>query len=77
MATRQALNLNLLLFMIPGVGEWLYTRLRRDPQAAYDTLRPYYADLEGMAQADRDFLFQRVNERVWSDKQKARRTHKV
>jgi pimeloyl-ACP methyl ester carboxylesterase len=69
-ATRQALNLVLLLFMIPGVGEWMYTRLRRDPQAAYDTLRPYYADLAGLPQADRDFLFQRVNERVWSDRQR-------
>jgi pimeloyl-ACP methyl ester carboxylesterase len=69
-ATGQALNLQLLLFMIPGVGEWLYNRLRRDPLEAYDTLRPYYADLDGLAQADRDFLFQRVNERVWSDKQR-------
>ena len=69
-ATRQALNPRLLLFMIPGIGEWMYTRLRRDPAAAYDTLRPYYADLDGMAEADTDFLFQRVNERVWSDRQK-------
>jgi pimeloyl-ACP methyl ester carboxylesterase len=69
-ANRRALNLILVLFMIPGIGEWMYTRLRRDPQAAYDTLRPYYADLEGMSQADRDFLFQRVNERVWSDRQR-------
>ncbi|UCG25331.1 MAG: alpha/beta fold hydrolase, partial [Chloroflexota bacterium] len=69
-ATRQALNPRLLLFMIPGVGEWMYTRLRRNPAAAYDTLRPYYSDLDGMAQVDVDFLFQRVNERVWSDRQK-------
>ena len=69
-ATSQALNLHLLLFMIPGIGELLYTRLRRDPQAAYDTLRPYYADLAGLLEADREFLFQRVNERVWSDRQR-------
>jgi pimeloyl-ACP methyl ester carboxylesterase len=69
-ASAQALNLTLLLFMIPGIGEWLYTRLRRDPQAAYDTLRPYYADLEAMPQADREFLFQRVNQRVWSNRQR-------
>jgi pimeloyl-ACP methyl ester carboxylesterase len=69
-ATGAALNLQLLLFLIPGVGEWLYKRLRRDPQEAYDTLRPYYADLDSLPQADRDFLFQRVNERVWSDKQR-------
>jgi len=70
LATGQALNLRLLLFMIPGVGEWLYKRLRRDPQAAFDTLQPYYAGLDGLTPADRDFLFQRVNERVWSDKQR-------
>jgi pimeloyl-ACP methyl ester carboxylesterase len=69
-ATRQAVNLRLLLFMIPGLGELLYTRLRRDPQAAYDTLQPYYADLDGMPEADRDFLYQRVNERVWSNSQR-------
>jgi len=69
-ATGQVLNMQLLLFMVPGVGEWLYKRLRRDTQEAYDTLRPYYADLDSLPQADRDFLFQRVNERVWSDKQR-------
>lgn len=70
LATGQALNLNLLLFMIPGLGELLYTRLRRDPAAAYDTLRPYYADLDAMPEADRDFLYRRVNQRVWSDSQR-------
>lgn len=69
-ATGQALNLRLLLFMVPGLGELLYTRLRRDPQAAYETLQPYYADLGGLPEADREFLFQRVNERVWSDSQR-------
>jgi pimeloyl-ACP methyl ester carboxylesterase len=70
LATGQALNLNLLLFMIPGIGELLYTRLRRDPQAAYETLRPYYADLDGLPEADREFLYRRVNERVWSNSQR-------
>ncbi|MFN2190140.1 MAG: alpha/beta fold hydrolase [Candidatus Promineifilaceae bacterium] len=69
-ASGQALNLTLLLFMIPGVGEWMYNRLRRDPEKAFDTLIPYYADLEGLAKEDRDFLFQRVNQRVWSDRQR-------
>ena len=52
------------------MGEWLYNRLRKDPQAAYETLRPYYGDLDRLPEADRDFLFQRVNERVWSDGQR-------
>jgi pimeloyl-ACP methyl ester carboxylesterase len=59
-----------LLFLIPGLGEWLYTRLRRDPQAAYQTLASYYERLDELPPADRDFLFQRVNERVWSDGQR-------
>lgn len=64
------LNLGLLLFLIPGVGEWMYNRLRKDPQAAYRSLEPYYNRLEDLPQADRDFLYQRVNERVWSSGQR-------
>jgi pimeloyl-ACP methyl ester carboxylesterase len=67
---KQKLGLSTILFLIPGVGEWLYSRLRRDPEAAYRTLRPYYGDLDALPEADRAFLFQRVNERVWSDKQR-------
>lgn len=65
------INAGLLLFMIPGLGEWIYTRLRKDPQAAYRSLESYYNRLEDLPQADRDFLYQRVNERVWSDGQRA------
>jgi pimeloyl-ACP methyl ester carboxylesterase len=60
----------LLLFLLPGLGEWMYNRLRKDPQAAYRTLKPYYYSLEDLPQVDRDFLYQRVNERVWSDGQR-------
>jgi pimeloyl-ACP methyl ester carboxylesterase len=67
---KQRLDLGTLLFLIPGLGEWLYTRLRTDPRAAYETLRPYYGDLDGLPEADRTFLFQRVNQRVWSDGQR-------
>jgi pimeloyl-ACP methyl ester carboxylesterase len=67
---KQPVNAGLLLFLTPGLGEWMYTRLRKDPQAAYQTLAPYYFNLEGLPQVDRDFLFQRVNERVWSDGQR-------
>ena len=66
----QPINLGLLLFLVPGLGEWSYNRLRKDPQAAYQSLAPYYYRLEALPQADRDFLFQRVNERVWSDGQR-------
>jgi len=69
-ARSQEIDLATLLFLIPGLGEWLYTRLRYDPQAAYQTLAPYYSRLNELPDADRAFLFQRVNERVWSDGQR-------
>jgi pimeloyl-ACP methyl ester carboxylesterase len=52
------------------LGESLYTRLRKDPQAAYATLRAYYTNMDKLPQAERDFLFYRVNQRVWSDDQR-------
>jgi pimeloyl-ACP methyl ester carboxylesterase len=67
---KQSLRFENLLFMIPGVGEWLYNRLRLDPQAAYKSLYPYYADINHLAKSERDFLFRRVNERVWDDRQR-------
>jgi pimeloyl-ACP methyl ester carboxylesterase len=66
----QPINLGLLLFLMPGLGEWTYNRLRKNPQEAYQTLESYYYRLENLPQVDRDFLFQRVNERVWSDGQR-------
>lgn len=66
----QKLDLGTLFWMLPPFGEWSYNRLRRDPQAAYNTLRPYYADMDQLPEQDRQFLFQRVNERVWSDGQR-------
>jgi pimeloyl-ACP methyl ester carboxylesterase len=69
-ARSQRLNLATLLFLVPGLGEWLYTRLRRDPDATFKTLYPYYGNLDRLPQADREFLFQRVNERVWSNGQR-------
>ena len=67
---KQPISLGTLLFLTPGLGELAYNRLRKDPRAAYRTLAPYYARLEDLPQADRDFLYQRVNERVWSDGQR-------
>lgn len=64
------LNRDLLFFLIPGLGEWRYNQLRKDSQAAYRSLDAYYHRLDELPQEDRDFLFQRVNERVWSDGQR-------
>lgn len=58
------LQLMQVLMLVPGVGEWLYGRLRDDAEAAYATLAPYYADLEGLPGADRAFLRERVQARV-------------
>lgn len=69
-ARRQRLNAATMLFLIPRVGEGLYNRLRRDPQAAYRTLAPYYADLASLDETERRFLYQRVNQRVWDDAQR-------
>jgi pimeloyl-ACP methyl ester carboxylesterase len=55
----------------PGVGEAYYTGLREAGiDAAYDTLKPYYANLENLSEADRSFLKNRVWARVWSDSQR-------
>lgn len=63
-------DLSLRLMQIPLVGEWLYTSLRKNPDRAYDSLRNVYHDLDAMPQGDKDFLYQRVNQRVWSDAQR-------
>ena len=66
----QRLNPQLLISLIPGIGEWHYTKLRKDPQAAYATLSAYYDDIKKLPQNERDFLYKRVNQRVWSDDQR-------
>lgn len=63
-------DLNTLLLLTPRLGEWLYSQLRKNPQAAYDSLRPFYADLDALPPAEQEFLFRRVNERVWNDDQR-------
>lgn len=61
---------SLRLMQVPLLGEWLYTRLRRDPDAAFDSLRNVYHDLASLPEADHHFLYTRVNRRVWSDGQR-------
>ena len=63
-------SLGMLLFLIPGIGEWQYNRLRKDPDAAWRSLAPFYRDLDGLPPAEREFLYRRVNERVWDDDQR-------
>jgi pimeloyl-ACP methyl ester carboxylesterase len=61
----------ILAFLTPGLGELAYSSLRRSQDEAYATLRPYYADLDGLPEEERDFLRRRVWARVWSDTQRA------
>jgi pimeloyl-ACP methyl ester carboxylesterase len=55
----------------PGIGENYYNGLRNLGQdAAFDTLEPYYANLQALPPSDLEFLRERVWARVWSDTQR-------
>lgn len=60
----------LWLFLAPGLGEAIYTGLRRSQDGAYATLRPYYHDLDALPDEERAFLRERVWARVWSGGQR-------
>lgn len=60
----------LWFFLTPGLGEAFYTSLRRSQDGAYDTLRPYYHDLDALPEDERAFLRERVWARVWSSTQR-------
>ncbi len=64
------LNRLQLAFLLPGLGESIYNSFRRSQEAAYESLRPYYCDLETLPPEERHFLRQRVWDRVWSDEQR-------
>lgn len=66
----QMADSSLQVMAIPLVGEAIYTNFRKNPDAAYDSLRPVYQDLDSLPAADREFLFTRVNHRVWSNGQR-------
>lgn len=63
-------SMAMTLMMTPGVGEFLYNRLRKDPEAAYRSLAPFYRNLDSLPATEQEFLYQRVNERVWDDSQR-------
>lgn len=68
---RAEVNPGIQAMLEPGVGEAYYTGLRDQGQdAAYATLKPYYANLSGLSASDRSFLRERVWARVWSDTQR-------
>jgi pimeloyl-ACP methyl ester carboxylesterase len=59
----------LLMMMLPVIGERRYHSLASRPDAAYATLAPYYASLDSLPAAQREFLRARVAERVSSSTQ--------
>jgi pimeloyl-ACP methyl ester carboxylesterase len=60
----------MLPMMIPFRGERIYDSLRSAHDHAVSSLRPFYADFDALPEADREFLGQRVVERVESDSQR-------
>jgi pimeloyl-ACP methyl ester carboxylesterase len=63
------LSTAMLANLVPGSGERRYRAWRYDHEGAYQSLAPYYADLDALSDADRDFLRLRVIARVESDSQ--------
>jgi len=59
----------LLKLMLPSVGSKWYRSFRKNPQAAWESLYPYYGDLDAMSAEDREFLRERVIARVESENQ--------
>jgi pimeloyl-ACP methyl ester carboxylesterase len=59
----------LVLMALPILGKRWYRSLRGNPEGAYRSLAPYYANLEGLPQEDRRFLRERVIARVESETQ--------
>lgn len=59
----------LIRMLTPILGERTYRAFRRDHEAAYRSLAPYYADLAALGEEERTFLRDRVIARVESETQ--------
>ena len=59
----------LLLLMLPSVGSKWYRSFRKNHKLAWESLYPYYGDLDSMSGTDREFLRERVIARVESENQ--------
>jgi pimeloyl-ACP methyl ester carboxylesterase len=62
-------NRNLLLAGLPVIGKKWYRSFRRNHEAAWLSLAPYYHNLEALPEEDRRFLRERVIARVESPEQ--------
>jgi pimeloyl-ACP methyl ester carboxylesterase len=63
------LNRGLLLMGLPFIGRRWYRSFRGRSEAAWQSLYPYYHNLDALPETDRAFLRQRVIERVESVRQ--------
>ena len=59
----------LLLAALPFAGKKWYRSFRTDPEKAWQSLFPYYADIHGLKEEDKAFLRKRVMDRVYSPSQ--------
>jgi len=59
----------ILLSALPFTGKKWYRSFRNDPQRAWQSLTSYYADINSLPEADKEFLRGRVMDRVSSPSQ--------
>jgi len=65
----KSVNKKFFLLGLPFLGRKWYRHFRTNHEAAWKSLHSYYADLDSMDGADRDFLRERVAARVESSNQ--------
>jgi pimeloyl-ACP methyl ester carboxylesterase len=64
-----AVDKGMLLLSLPIIGKKWYRSFRKNPEGAWESLFPYYADIHSLSEADKDFLKTRVMDRVFSKTQ--------
>jgi pimeloyl-ACP methyl ester carboxylesterase len=64
-----SVNRGLLFLALPFIGKGWYRSFRKNHEAAWKSLYPYYGDLEAMSGMDKDFLRERVVDRITSPNQ--------
>jgi pimeloyl-ACP methyl ester carboxylesterase len=64
-----SMNRGLLFLGLPFIGKGWYRSFRKNHEAAWKSLYPYYGNLEAMSGEDKDFLRERVIARITSPNQ--------
>ena len=63
---KASISPQLLAMALPFLGKKWYRSFRNNPQAAWESLFPYYKDIYSLSRSDQEFLQQRVMDRVLS-----------